>query len=96
MNRVNSRTTTTANDINCCLCAHNPFLHTKPDVPRRAQRTRSASYPAMNDIFVVGKFWISVQVTERIAFVLSPSLRKVLEFVHFLKGSHGLTPIGIT
>lgn len=50
----------------------------------------------MNNIFVVGKFWISVQVTERIAFVLSSSLRKVLESRPLLEGIHGLTPIGIT
>jgi hypothetical protein len=45
-------------------------------------------------MFVLGKFWISVQVTERNTFVVS-LLSKSAKIRELLRGSHGLTPIGI-
>jgi hypothetical protein len=49
----------------------------------------------MSDMFVLGKFWISVQLAERNAFGVFRFLGKVLKFANSLQGSHGLTPIGI-
>jgi len=44
--------------------------------PQRAAKYSLGLDPAMSDMFVLGKFWISVQVTERNTFVMSPSLEE--------------------
>jgi hypothetical protein len=79
-----------------CLLLHDPFS-SNPGLACTHGGLQCNSLgldPAMSDMFVLGKFWISVQVIERNTFVVSVRWKSA-KIRELLRGSHGLTPIGI-